>query len=161
MAVASAEQERDRVLRLIAVFKFCKAALLLAVGLGALGLLQPSVAERAREWVAALAASDDRRAVQRIMALVTGLSPGHLQALGIGAFLYAGLFTTEGTGLWLAKKWAEYLTVIATLSLVPLEVFEVARRLSPSRVAALIVNLVVAAYLIHRLRRRPASVSEP
>jgi uncharacterized membrane protein (DUF2068 family) len=139
------------------VFKFCKAALLLAVGLGALDLLQPSVAERAREWVAALAASDDRRAVQRIMAAVTGLSPGHLQALGIGAFLYAGLFTTEGTGLWLAKKWAEYLTVIATLSLVPFEIFEVIRHLSPSRMAALIVNLVVAAYLIHRLRRNPAA----
>jgi len=145
---------RDRVLRLIALFKFCKAVLLVIVALGALQLLDPDVAARAQRWVAALASSNDRSAVQHVLAWVGGLSPGHLEALGVGAFLYALLFTIEGVGLWRGRRWAEYLTVIATLSLVPLELFELLRAVTPARVAALVVNLAVVAYLIGRMRRR-------
>ncbi len=130
----------------------------MAVGLGALQLLQPGVAARAQQWVTALATSSDRRIVQRLIALAGGLSPGRLEALGIGAFLYAGLFATEGVGLWLGKRWAEYLTVIATLTFVPVAVFELTRRVSPARLAALFLNLVVVAYLARRLlSRRPAA----
>jgi len=129
-----------------------------AVGLGALQLLQPGVAARAQRWVTALATSSDRRIVQQLIALAGNLSPGRLEALGIGAFLYAGLFATEAVGLWLRKRWAEYLTVIATLTFVPVAVFELTRRVSPARLAALLLNLVVVAYLARRLlRRRPAA----
>jgi uncharacterized membrane protein (DUF2068 family) len=149
--------ERSRVLRLIAVFKFLKALLLVAVGMGALNLLDPTVAARAQEWLRALATSSDRRVVQDLLQLVSRLSPERLEALGVGAFLYAGLFTTEGVGLWLGKRWAEYLTVIATGSFVPFEIYELARRLSPSRLAALVLNLAVVVYLIYHLRRRESS----
>jgi uncharacterized membrane protein (DUF2068 family) len=152
-SAAAAERQPDRMLRLIAVFKFCKAALLLAVGLGALKLLDPEVTARAQRWVAALAANSDRHIVQQLIGVVSGLNPRSLGAIAIGAFAYASLFTTEGMGLWRGKRWAEYLTVVATLSLVPLEVFEIIRRGGPTRVMALVVNLVVAAYLIWRLRR--------
>lgn len=146
------------VLRLIALFKFCKAALLVVVGLGAFELLQPGIAAHAQHWVGALAASSDRRAVQRLIAVTSGLSPGRLEVLGIAAFLYAALFTIEGVGLWRSRRWAGYLTVIAGLLFVPLEVFEVVRRASPSRLAALVVNLAVAAYLIYRLRHSHAGL---
>ena len=134
----------------------------MAVGLGALQLLQPGVAARAQQWVTALATSSDRRIVQHLIALVGNLSPGRLEALGVGAFLYAGLFATEGVGLWLGKRWAEYLTVIATMTFVPVAVFELTRRVSPPRVAALLLNLVVIVYLAGRLlRRRPDEAQEP
>jgi len=133
-----------------------------AVGLGALQLLQPGVAARAQQWVTALATNSDRRIVQHLIALVGNLSPGRLEALGLGAFLYAGLFATEGVGLWLGKRWAEYLTVIATMTFVPVAVFELTRRVSPPRVAALLLNLVVVAYLARRLlHRRPDEAPEP
>jgi uncharacterized membrane protein (DUF2068 family) len=157
--VAPAAQQRDRVLRLIALFKFCKAVLLVAVGLGALRLLDPGVAARAQRWVAALASSNDRSAVLHAIALVAGLSPRRLEAVGVGAFLYAVLFTIEGVGLWRDKRWAEYLTVIATLSLVPLEVFELTRTVTPPRLAALVINLAVVAYLLGRIRRRARASS--
>jgi uncharacterized membrane protein (DUF2068 family) len=159
VVAAPASAQRDRVLRLIALFKFCKAALLVVVGLGALRLLDPGVAARAQRWVAALASSNDRSAVQHVIALVAGLSPRRLEAVGVGAFLYAVLFTIEGVGLWRSKRWAEYLTVIATLSLVPLEVFEVTRTVTPPRLAALVVNLGVVGYLLGRIRRRARAPS--
>ena len=146
--------ERVGVLRLIAVFKFAKALLLGTAGLGALKLLDPAVATRAEEWLRGLAMSFDRQAMQRALVLVSRLTPERLEALGIGAFLYAALFTTEGIGLWLAKRWAEYLTVIATGSFVPFELYELARRPSIPRMAALALNLAVVAYLMHHLRRR-------
>jgi uncharacterized membrane protein (DUF2068 family) len=141
-------------LRLIALFKLCKVTLLVAVGLGAFGLMQPKVAERAHAWATSLAMSYHSPLVHRAVALTSGLTPRRLEVLGIAAFLFAGLFATEGLGLWLGKRWAEYLTVIATLSLVPLEVFELLRHASLARFSALVLNLAVAAYLIYLLRRR-------
>jgi uncharacterized membrane protein (DUF2068 family) len=146
--------DAGRPLRIIAVFKFTQAALVLVIGLGALELLRPGIAARAQHWVDALAVSADRRAVQRLLvSLISGLSSRRLEVFGIGAFLFATLFTIEGVGLWLARRWAEYLTVVASLLFVPVEVFEVTRRMSSSHLAALTVNLAVAAYLILRLRR--------
>ena len=143
----------DRGLRLIALFKFAKALLLIAVGLGALQLLHPDAAERAQRWATALATSSDRRLVQHLLAQAMGMLPGRLVVLALGAFLYAVLFATEGLGLWLGLRWAEYLTVVATASFVPIEIFEILQRLDLLRVGALVMNLAVVAYLVYRLRR--------
>jgi len=143
----------SRILRLIALLKFGKAALLLAVGLGALRLLDPEIATRAQQWASALAMSSDRAVVQRFVARTVSLSPARLETLGIGAFLYACLFATEGVGLWAGRRWAEYLTVIATASFLPFEAFELVRRVTLVRAGALLVNLAVVAYLIAHLRR--------
>lgn len=148
--------DRSGVLRLIAVFKLLKALLLIAVGLGALKLLDPAVAAQAEAWLHGLAMSSDRRAMQGVLVFVSRLTPERLEALGIAAFLYGALFATEGIGLWLEKRWAEYLTVIATGSFVPFEVYELARRPTLPRMAALVLNLAVVAYLIYHLRRRSA-----
>lgn len=139
-------------LRAIAVYKFCKALLLVIVALGALQLSHPEVAARVQRWVEAFAASSDRRAVQHVLGFITGLSPQRLELVAIGAVLYTVLFTVEGAGLWLGKRWAAYLTVIATSTFVPVEVFALARHVSAPRAAALVVNLAVVAYLVHHLR---------
>src|SRR5438874_810945 len=81
------------------------------------------------------------------------------EAHGVGAYPCALLFTIEGVGLWGGRRWAEYLTVMATLSLVPLELFELLRAVTPARAAALVANLAVVAYLIGRMRRRARATS--
>jgi uncharacterized membrane protein (DUF2068 family) len=144
---------RDRGLRLIALFKFTHVALLLAVGLGALQLLDADTTARVQRWTSAVATSSDRRFIQHLLARAVGLSPGRLEVLALGAFLYAALFTTEGVGLWLGRRWAEYLTVVATSSFVPIELFEVVQRFTPLRMGALLLNIAVAAYLVYRLRQ--------
>jgi uncharacterized membrane protein (DUF2068 family) len=53
----------------------------------------------------------------------------------------------------LEKAWAEYLTVGATVSFLPWEVYEIARRSDWVRVGLLVVNLVVLAYLVWWLKR--------
>jgi len=145
-------RERDRILTLIALFKFAKAALLIGLGLGALQLIRSDIREQARSMFEALGSSIDVVPVLRLLRQIGALPPWRLRLIGGGAFLYAALFLTEGIGLWRQRRWAEYLTVIATASFIPFEVFELARRLTYPRAAALAINICVLAYLIWRLK---------
>jgi len=61
---------------------------------------------------------------------------------------YALLEGVESVGLWFAKRWAEYLTFIATIIFVPYEVYELAKGVSALKLVALILNLAVVAYLL-------------
>jgi uncharacterized membrane protein (DUF2068 family) len=109
----------------------------------------------------AFATSSDRRLLQHLLARVAGLSPARLELVALGALLFAGLFTTEGVGLWLGRRWAEYLTVVATASFLPIEILELVQRLTVPRVTALTVNLLAVAYLMFRLRRPRAEAHAP
>lgn len=144
---------QDRGLQLIALFKLVKATLLIAVCLGALQLLNSDIAARAQHWVTAIATSSDRLFLHRLLAGAVALSATHLEIVALGAFAYAGLFAAEGAGLWLGRRWAEYLTVVETGSFLPMEIYGIVQRLSLLRVGALALNLAVVAYLIHGLRR--------
>jgi uncharacterized membrane protein (DUF2068 family) len=73
-----------------------------------------------------------------------------LAALGIAA--YATLEGAEAIGLWWQRRWAEYLTFIATTVLLPLEIYELAHRVSPFKVIAFIVNVAIVIYLLFAKR---------
>ncbi len=141
----------------IAAFKLVKAVLLFAVGFGFIKLLNPAVEARVTHWAHSLAWSYDKGLVQRALTTITGLDAAHLKALGIGAILSGVLFTIEGIGLWFAKRWAEYMTLAVTASFLPIELFELFRKVSYSRLAGFGLNLLVVAYLIFLLRRNSAS----
>jgi uncharacterized membrane protein (DUF2068 family) len=81
------------------------------------------------------------------------LDDRRLKELSIGTFIYAGVFLVEGVGLALKKRWAEYFTIITTSSFLPIEIYEVARRVSGGKILALVINLAVVVYLIVELRR--------
>jgi uncharacterized membrane protein (DUF2068 family) len=76
-----------------------------------------------------------------------------LKELSLGTFFYSALLLTEGTGLLFGKRWAEYFTIIATSSFIPLEVYELAKRVSAPRLALLLINVAVVVYLVVELWR--------
>jgi uncharacterized membrane protein (DUF2068 family) len=142
----------DRGLRLIAGFKLFKGLLLLAVGFGALQLLHRDVADTLASLVYHLHLRPENRYVGRLLALVVGVDPRRLRAISAGTFTYAALLLTEGIGLLLRQRWAEYLTAIITGSFIPLELYELARRWTFTRMAVVVVNAAIVWYLIRRLR---------
>jgi uncharacterized membrane protein (DUF2068 family) len=71
----------------------------------------------------------------------------------VGTFVYAALLLTEGTGLLLRKRWAEYFTIITTAGLIPLEVYEISRHLTAAKVVVLLINVAIVLYLVARVRR--------
>ena len=147
----SRKKKRNRILASIAVFKYLKAILLIAAGFGMLKLLQPGRMERAWDAVGAIASPFIRSKLEH--ALGRAGESKHLKALGIGAFFYAALFFVEGTGLWLEQRWAEYLTVFATASFIPIECWELGRKITAPRIAAFLLNVAILIYLIWQLRR--------
>jgi len=76
----------------------------------------------------------------------------HVTLLAVSAILYAALEGTEGVGLAMRRRWAEYLTVIATGILIPFELYEVVTHPTLFKVGALALNLAVVGYLAYRKR---------
>jgi len=144
---------RSITLFLIALFKLAKGILLLVVGLGALKLLHRDVAETVAHWVDILRIHPDNRYIHRLLAHVLAVTPGKLRAISAGTFFYAGLLLTEGTGLLLRKRWAEYFTIITTAGLIPLEIYEIVHRLTAAKIVILAINAAIVVYLIARVRR--------
>ncbi len=136
----------------IAIFKFLKALGLIAITFGALKMLEPATGDMLGRWIDALSATSEHPIIQDYLVRLSTYSPRRIQAVGVGALLYATLFMIEGIGLWHEAKWAEYLTVFATSALVPIEVYELVQRVTLPRAAALIINLGAVAYLVWRLR---------
>lgn len=126
--------------------------MLIAVGVGVLRLVHADVGQRLEHWVRALGLDPDARLVDRAIQMVTQLPSHRFKQMGIGSFVYAALFLTEGIGLWLEKRWAEWFTVVITSSLVPLEVYEIFRHPSAVKMAVLAINIAVVGYLLYRIR---------
>jgi uncharacterized membrane protein (DUF2068 family) len=76
------------------------------------------------------------------------IEAGTLTKIGIAVSFYALLEGAEAVGLWYGKRWAEYLTFIATTLLLPLEVYELSERFSALKILTLIINLAVVVYLL-------------
>src|SRR4051812_9720212 len=76
------------------------------------------------------------------------LKSSKLRLAGLGIAGYAALEGAEAVGLWFQKRWAEYLTFIATTALLPLELFELSHKVSPFKIIALIVNIAIVVYLL-------------
>lgn len=68
------------------------------------------------------------------------------------AIVYALVEGLEAVGLWYGKRWAEYLTLIVTASLLPVEVYELSHHVSPFKVVAFVLNVAVVAYLLYAKR---------
>jgi uncharacterized membrane protein (DUF2068 family) len=137
----------------IAVFKLIKATLLVVVAVGAQRLLHRDIQATIIHWARAVRVDPDDHILQRIMERVARINPHQIKAISLGLFLYAGLFATEGVGLLLKRRWAEYMTVISTALLLPLEILEVIRHPHLGRVVVLIANVVIVIYLVVQLRR--------
>ena len=89
--------------------------------------------------------------VRELQGLVD-LRTGALDVLIATSLAYAVVELVEGIGLWHERRWAEYLTVVATAGLLPFEIVEVARRVTVIRVGAIVVNLLIVAWLVYRKR---------
>jgi uncharacterized membrane protein (DUF2068 family) len=138
---------------LIAVFKLFKGLLLFAVGVGALKLLHRNVAFEAERWADAFRVDPNNHYIHRLLEKLSILDARKLKELSVGTFFYSALLLTEGTGLLLGKSWAEYFTVVATCSFIPLEVYELTKRVSSARLIVLLLNIAVVVYLVIELRR--------
>jgi uncharacterized membrane protein (DUF2068 family) len=144
-----------RGLRLIAAFKLLKAFALIAVGVGALRLLHKDVAAVAEHWIDVFRVDPHNHFIDLLLDKLSVLDDRRLKELSVGTFIYAAIFLAEGVGLALKKRWAEYFTIITTSSLLPIEIYELVRRVSAVRILVLLINVAIVVYLVFELRSHP------
>lgn len=140
------------VLVLIGIFKLVKCAILLAASVGLLKLAGTDAGGTARHWLTDVGLDPNRGSLHSMIGKLDGCSVGKFEALSAGTFIYAALFFVEGAGLLRGKRWAEYLTIIITISFIPFEIYELVETVSAMKIVALIVNIAIVGYLVVRLR---------
>jgi uncharacterized membrane protein (DUF2068 family) len=157
-----------RIIRLIALERMVRGVALLAAGVY-LVTHSHSDLGRIADHLARNVELDPRRPfVHRIVVRLHRLHASTVLVTGIGALGYGALELVEGVGLWRDKLWAEFLTVIATALLIPLEVYELVRKPTLLKAGGIAVNVAIVVYLAYRLRMRlkaqdsrPARLSDP
>ncbi len=142
----------DRGVRLIAFFRLFKGVLLLGSAIGLLKLLDKDVADLLMKWINVFHIDPDNRYIQQLLVKASILNEQQLKELSMGSFLYARLFLTEGSALLLRKRWAKYFAVIVTSSFVPLEVWELVRQFSLTKIVVMAVNVAIVWYLVLRIK---------
>lgn len=141
---------RDTLLTWIIAFKAFKSALLAALGVTLLVTRHRDASEILVRGALTLHLPITSHLVQRALELAGHLTVHRREALAATAFGYSALLGTEGVGLHYRKPWARWFTIIATASLIPLEIYECVRELHLVRVLVLLINIVIVIYLVRR-----------
>ena len=147
--------EHDAFIKVIIVERIAKAIVLVAIGIGLLVAGQKGWLDNWAEYAQdQLNLTVGRNIILELLlrALVYVGAFTHITLLAISAMVYAALEATEGVGLAMRRRWAEYLTVIATGILIPYEAYEVIMHPTLFKVGALLLNLAVVGYLAYRKR---------
>ena len=148
---------RDKGLLALALFKWFKSLVLLLVGVGFLKLLHHDVEETFQTLADQFRVDPDNRYLGAVLAKLTLLDAKKIKALSAVTFAYSALFLVEGTGLFLEKRWAEFLTIVATASLIPIEIYELLKEPSIMKSATLVINVAIAVFLVVKVRASKAS----
>jgi len=158
-----APESRFGMLRMIALYKLIKVLLLLGAAYGEIRLHDASLSGRLVTWVQARPSGLEHQVVTQLLQWFSGLSESKIHALRFVTLTYAVVFAVEGVGLWMQKRWAEWLTTIVTASLIPLEVWEFVQRPNWGKGVVIIANSAIVAYLIWHVRSkgRPAPPQSP
>jgi uncharacterized membrane protein (DUF2068 family) len=148
-------QRRVRYLKIIAIFKMLQGAILFSIGISLLFLhSRTRWLDGISEWVdGELMVAHSRAMLYLLSKWQDVVAGGLLQVTGLVALVSAAVLCTEGIGVYLQKRWAELLMVVATGALIPFEVRHVWR--SPGAVALILVgaNCFIVWFLYRVLRR--------
>jgi uncharacterized membrane protein (DUF2068 family) len=146
---------------LIALFKLIKGALFVVLAVSALKLIDRDVADMFWVLITRLHIDIENRFVQDIFMRLDLIDNRLLKEISATTFFMAGLFFTEGLGLLFQKRWAEYMAVFETGLFIPLEIFEIVRHMTITKVSLLAINAAVVFYLLYILIRKSSVKNSP
>lgn len=160
LAKTAAPPHHNLGLRVIAIYKAVKTVCLVLVAIAAFHLDRQQNFEKLVAWLEHLQLADSNGLRWKLVDFLTNMGPSKFVAVGLVALAYAAIFATEGTGLWLRKHWAEWFTVIATGSLIPIELYETIHHFTWLKLGALVANVVIVIYLV-RIALQPRGERSP
>jgi len=142
----------DWILRVIAVYHLLKSAFFFALGFGLRHLLHRDLDQFLNDYVIEPFKLDPSSHFLRwALDKVSVVTQGELRTISYLFFSYGELFAVEGIGLYLRKRWAEYMVVIVVSSLLPFEFYEICLSLAWWKLLLMAGNLLVVGFLCRRL----------
>ncbi|HAF03482.1 MAG TPA: hypothetical protein DIT76_02085 [Spartobacteria bacterium] len=157
-------QRRVRYLKIIALFKIGKGVMLILLGFSLLFLnARDTWMDAISNWAADEILLEHSKAVIYLLNnLQAVLEGGALRATGSLALFYAAVLFTEGIGVYLQKRWAEFLMIFATSAFIPIEVRHIWHRPSVAALLILLANCFIVWFLYRVLKRDKAEAhTEP
>jgi uncharacterized membrane protein (DUF2068 family) len=142
-----------RGVRLIAVFEALKGTLVLVAGFGLLSLVHRDLQAIAERLVRHSHLDPARHYPRVFIEAASHTGDSRLRFLAALAFLYAVVRLVEAYGLWHMKVWAEWFAIIAGSVYLPVELYEIFKRVTWMRATVLLINAFIVAYLVHVLLR--------
>ena len=153
-------RERTWTIHFIAAEKAIKGTILLVVAFKMLTLFNRDIHAWAEDFVTRHGIDLANRYVHSMLERLVGFGNTQLVEFSVVAAVYAALLFTEGIGLWLQKRWAEYMTTYLTALFIPFEIYEIYERFTWIRIAILGLNIFVVWYLSTRLRDEKREIIE-
>lgn len=141
-------------LRLIALGKIAKAVGFLILALAAAKIANFGAEDTVAQWLTWVHLDPQHGHTAAILEKLSLMQSETLRHVGLGFFIYSGVLLIEALGLWFDRAWAEWLVIVVASTLIPFELYELAKHLTAARVSALTVNLVIVAALAWRLRAK-------
>jgi len=142
-----------RKLHLIAMFEGLKGILVLLAGFGILMLIHPNLHHGAAQIIEMFHLNPARHYPRIFIDLTERTSDAKLEALAVGAALYAAARFIEAIGLWFRAKWALLFGAISGGAFLPLEVFELFKGVSWLKVVLVVINAAMVWVLLQSLRK--------
>lgn len=145
------------ILRFLAVERAVRGLLLVALGYGLYRFdgSRDALRRTFDEYLPLLRPVADKLGVDleetgpvRLIEKALSLHHSTLVWVTLGVFAYAVLQLTEAVGLWLLKRWGEYVAVVGTSAFIPIEVYELVDGFTWLKLAALVVNVAAVVYLV-------------
>jgi uncharacterized membrane protein (DUF2068 family) len=141
-------------LRAVAAFEALKGVIVLVAGFGLTRLVHRDVAHAAQALIDRLHLDASRKFPHIFLQLAANASDAQLWALAALAMSYAGLRFAEAYGLWHSRRWGEWIAAVSGGIYVPVEIYELMRGVSWIKIAALLLNAAVVAYMCYVLWRQ-------
>lgn len=140
-------------LRAVAVFEAVKGALALLAACGLLAVIPREARDDAIELVGRLHLNPGKRYPSVFVRLIENAANTQLWLIAGLVVVYALVRFLEAYGLWRSRPWAEWLAAASGAIYIPFEIYEISRGVSSIKVAALVLNITIVAYMCYALWR--------
>ena len=142
----------DYALRGIAIYHLLKAAFFFGLGFGLLHLLHQDIAILINDYlVEPFKLAPYGKILKGLLEWTSTLTPHWLRLISYLFICYGSIFAVEGVGLYLRKRWAEFMVVIVVSSLLPFEIYEICLCLAWWKFLLLLGNIFIVTFLVRRL----------
>jgi uncharacterized membrane protein (DUF2068 family) len=143
-------------LKSVAVFEAFKGTLALLAAWGVLAIIPRDDRQIALELFERLHLNPGKSYPSVFLRLVENAADVQLWLIAALVLVYALVRFLEAYGLWRSRPWAEWLAAVSGGIYIPFELYELSRGFSWIKLAALVLNVAVVAYMCYVLwRTRP------